>query len=363
MSPCGQRLAWERSDAIFVRDRRHSWQTSARLPVMQKYPGSICWSHDSNHICQGYNTEQGGRRLGHLLMDVCSGTIQHIALGQTDKDDLTAAPYARWAPSGGILAVYPFPSAVPGEYIPANGLLLVEASGKVRSVAEPQQAVDGYHLGWAADSRYLLRSLRFSNFSICDTSTQQQQLVNVAGRGSCAWSPSTWHEPQLLFVGDFLAQLFSATGQLVGTCTTDLKPDVHYDEIFHSLGLVWGQHGVIVVDQGGLWLCALDTSCSFQLGVRHHLELPGLRCCHQRLGLSPDHLQLALGQAGGAGLYSLLLVNVISGHLHVLEQLEHIEQRVRPCWQWSRTGCTLAFAFTIVKGSPRTFLKLFNFVF
>ena len=354
-SPCGRRLAWKAGDAIVVRDRQHGWQKTASLSA--KYGKDICWSHDSSCICMAYITHK--EEQGHLLlMDFSSGVVHHLAVGRAHDYN---APSVHWAPSACILASHPFISSASRK---AQGgsetLCLVEASGQVTSV----ETFDFMKLDWAADSSRLVLLSGDGLFSIYHVATQQEHVDYLSCHGHWAWSPCTWHQPQLLVVGlNSSAHLLDAEGKHLGKCRTAIKyaTEERDQDCMSYVGAIWGQHGVAVMNRQGLWLCeVVHNTSSFRLEVRD--LLPGLGFWRTPK-LAPDHQHLAfvLARHQSNSPQVLVVVDVVSGHQAVFEQAN--ETYNWPGCQWSRQGFSITCSASTWGGPDRHYLRVLNFVF
>ena len=370
VSPCGLKLAWQVQDAIHVKDRRHNQQASARLPSLVE-SGDMAWSHDSSRICMAYTTQQAQQFWGHILiMTVSSSTLDLILLGPTYEG---CWPSTSWAPSACVLAAYPFcrrPKDFSPSFQPNNPagledtdvcLCLIDASGQLTTTVYPFPDYDFSDMEpvWAATSSLLFLESAV-NTNIYDLVTQQHHRFEALfGESNIkyVWSPNSWGAPQLLCVEAHFASLVDAVGT-VRTSPTAL------DQV-HLSQAVWGQQGVALVDEEGVWLCGLqDRPTGPLLELKHHVQIS--RVWLHRPSLSPDHMHLRLSQyenRGGSWDWVIrpVIVNTLSGRHALLENSE-LMRSTHSC-TWSRLGQSLMMGFTSNQGSKRSFFKIFNFVF
>ena len=332
-SPCGMLVAWHTGQTLVVRDRRARRQIASQPLPSEPQNTSLRWSYDSSHISACCATKV-------VVVDIASCSPMHI---DTEHARLTGV----WAPSAQVLAL--FRPAGDAFSIHAFGVAGQEAH--VQAAATRMQVPNVRSLAWAAHSKLLAVEVP-GGHRVFNTVSQTLLETAVSCKGLVAWSPSTWDAPHLLSLdtgGN--VQFLDQTGRTRGGSVQAVR---------QAHALLWGEHGVLVLDKAGTWLFTVCTNVSeLSLILKCHMAMSELFCPV----LSPDQLHLCVCRVTleeRVILCDLVIWNLVSER-HALIRLPEPLSTIPDC-SWTSRGYSLAVVQTFDRASKHQY-KMFRFVF
>ena len=280
LSPSGQMIAWVEGVTLKIEDRCARRSMMSQSLSSRALPDAICWSPDSS--CFTVLCDHG----------VWAAAPVSCGLRKVYSSPLVLSTNNRcfWAPCGQAVAVAhlcSLCSMLSLFRMPSRELLMEVPRGSSDLPWYKRPHIS--RVAWAANGK-TLAIICFEHISILDTNTQRQLQDPFPCTARCltAWSPCSWEAPGVLcfvYACDGLVVRFVDSNATVkGGCMVSF---LGHD----ARTLLWGEHGLIIKTNRGLWLCDVcSRDGGLQLDVRHTFN--DSEFC--RPVLSPDQVHLCI---------------------------------------------------------------------